>query len=52
MARVHRLLAPARPPRRFARIGGLAVGSAALAAAAVIACLPVLVMACDAAGML
>ena len=52
VARVHRLLAPARPPRRSARIGGLAAGSAALAAAAVIACLPVLVMACDAAGVL
>jgi hypothetical protein len=52
VARVQRLLAPARPPRRFARIGGLAVGSATLAGAAVIACLPVLVMACDAAGML
>jgi len=52
VARVQRLLAPARPPRRSARIGGLAAGSAALAAAAVIACLPVLVMACDAAGVL
>jgi len=52
VARVQRLLAPARPPRRAARIGVLAAGSAALAAAAVIACLPVLVMACDAAGVL
>jgi hypothetical protein len=52
VARVQRLLAPARPPRRFERIGSLAVGSAALAGAAVITCLPVLVMACDAAGML
>ena len=52
VARVQRLLAPARAPGRAARIGGLAAGSAALAAAAVIACLPLLVMACDAAGVL
>ena len=52
VARVQRLLAPASQARRIARIGGLAAGSAALAAAAVIACLPVLVMACDAAGVL
>ena len=52
VARVQRLLAPAQTPGRAARIGVLAAGSAALAAAAVIACLPVLVMACDAAGVL
>jgi Zn-dependent protease with chaperone function len=52
VARVRRLLAPVRAPRRAARIGGLAASSAALAAAAVIACLPVLVIACDAAGVL
>ena len=52
VARVQRLLVPAQPLRRTSRIGGLAAGSAALVAAAVIACLPVLVMACDAAGVL
>jgi beta-lactamase regulating signal transducer with metallopeptidase domain len=52
VARVQRLLAPTRPPGRTARFGGLAAGCAALAVAAVIACLPVLVIACDAAGVL
>ena len=50
MARIQRLLGPTERPGPAARTAGLAAGAAALAVASMVACLPLILVACTALG--